>query len=36
MLGDYKLAADVYDQASKDYKTDRAWRYYASACVGTF
>ncbi|KAL8283651.1 hypothetical protein RQP46_005446 [Phenoliferia psychrophenolica] len=32
MLGDYKLAADVYDQASKDYKVDRAWRYYSSAC----
>lgn len=33
MIGDYKLAAAVYDQASKDYKTDRAWRYYSSACV---
>ncbi|KAK4704695.1 trafficking protein particle complex subunit 8, partial [Phenoliferia sp. Uapishka_3] len=32
MIGDYKLAADVYDQASKDYRTDRAWRYYSSAC----
>lgn len=33
MIGDYKLAASVYDSASKEYKTDRAWKYYSSACV---
>lgn len=33
MLGDYKLSASIYDSVSKDYKTDRAWRYYASAVV---
>ncbi|GAA5861311.1 hypothetical protein JCM1840_005328 [Sporobolomyces johnsonii] len=32
MLGDYKLAASVYEQASRDYKGDKAWRYYSSAC----
>lgn len=33
MLGDYKLSAAVYEQASRDYKNDRAWRYHSSACV---
>ncbi len=33
MLGDYKLAADVYDHASRDYRDDKAWRYFSSACV---
>ncbi|BGP12587.1 hypothetical protein JCM10213v2_000504 [Rhodosporidiobolus nylandii] len=32
MLGDFKLAQQVYDQASKDFKADKAWRYYAAAC----
>ncbi|KAI5480856.1 (transport protein particle) complex protein Trs85 [Pseudohyphozyma bogoriensis] len=32
MIQDYKLAAAVYDSVSKDYKSDRAWRYYSSAC----
>ena len=36
MIGDYKLAASVYDAASKDFKTDRAWKYYSSACVRSF
>lgn len=33
MVGDYTLAAAVYDSIAKDYKTDHAWKYYASACV---
>ncbi|GAA5969255.1 hypothetical protein JCM11641_007530 [Rhodosporidiobolus odoratus] len=32
MLGDYKLAAQVYEQASKDFRGDKAWRYYSAAC----
>ena len=35
MLGDYKLAADVYDHASRDYRDDKAWRYFSSASVST-
>ncbi|KAM0755961.1 hypothetical protein T439DRAFT_376232 [Meredithblackwellia eburnea MCA 4105] len=32
MLGDFKLAAEVYEQVSKDYRSDKAWKYYSSAC----
>ncbi|GAA6006499.1 hypothetical protein JCM10207_004953 [Rhodosporidiobolus poonsookiae] len=31
MLADYKLAAQVYEQAAKDFRGDKAWRYYAAA-----
>ncbi|GAA5859599.1 hypothetical protein JCM8547_006157 [Rhodosporidiobolus lusitaniae] len=30
-LGDYKLAAQVYDAVAKEAKGDKAWRYYAGA-----
>ncbi|GAA5834924.1 hypothetical protein JCM11251_002063 [Rhodosporidiobolus azoricus] len=30
-LGDYKLAAQVYDSVAKDFKGDKAWRHYAGA-----
>lgn len=33
MLEDFRLAVTVYDSLSKDFKIDRAWRYYAAACV---
>ncbi|KAM0793278.1 hypothetical protein ACM66B_000739 [Microbotryomycetes sp. NB124-2] len=31
MLTDYKFAASVYESVSKDFRNDKAWRYFSSA-----
>lgn len=33
MMCDYRLAANLYEIARKDFLADKAWRYYASATV---
>ncbi|GAA6061352.1 hypothetical protein JCM10212_004833 [Sporobolomyces blumeae] len=31
VLGDYKLAGGIYDQCTKDYRGDKAWKHYSAA-----
>ena len=33
MIGDFRLAAAMYEIARKDFFNDKAWRHYASASV---